>query len=283
MESSMFKRSAPMVLESAFANRYGRWALITGAAQGLGAEFARRCAAAGLDLVLVDRLERELQRVSESLSTEYGISTRSIVLDLARVDCLEVVLSEVRDLEIGLLVSNAASSHIGTFLERTRASLLEELGVNMRAPLLLAHHFGNTMAKRGRGGIILVSSLSAVTGSAQVAHYAATKAYTRILAESLWQELKPRGVDTLTIVPGMTATPGWFAADPSSDTPGRVMTPEEVVNEGLAALGKRPSRITGLNNRISAALLERLLPRRWSAKLVSDATSKLFERSRPAK
>jgi hypothetical protein len=147
---------------------------------------------------------------------------------------------------------------------------------------LLCHHFGRRFRERGRGGIILMSSMAAFQGNPLLAQYAATKAYNLILAEGLWWECRGHGVDVLACVPGATLTPGYLALRGSKATAPfpPEMTPAAVVEEALAALGTGPSVIPGWANRLSAALMQRLLPRRRAIKLMGRVARKLrFNRS----
>jgi hypothetical protein len=259
-----------------FRHRYGPWALVTGAAQGMGEELARQCALRGLDLILVDRQAELVGEVARTLERDHGVSARAVTLDLTRSDVLDELISVTEGVEVGLLVSNAALSTIDRFLDIPRATLTAELEVNARAPLLLAHHYGAAMAERRRGGMIFLSSLSAVTSAGYVTHYVATKAYNRALAEGLWYELAPRGVDVLAVLPGMIATPAWYASDPSDETPIKVMSCEQVAIDALNALGRTPSVVPGAANRLAAFFMGRLLPRSTAIRLVSRSMEKIF-------
>ena len=114
------------------------------------------------------------------------------------------------------MVYNAASARIGPFLQQDLEGQLRSVDVNCGGPLILAHVFAGPMAQRGRGGIILMSSLSAFHGTALVASYAASKAFNLMLGEALWEELRGSGVDFLVVCPGATRTPGWSEATPGS-------------------------------------------------------------------
>lgn len=248
---------------SAFSKKYGPWALITGAAMGLGAEFARQLAQQGLKLALVDVQEQPLTATAERLSREFPVAVQPIVADLAAPDVLPLLAASTRGIEIGLLVNNAGISAIGHFLDLPIEKHLAILAVNARAPMLLTHHFGGLMRARKRGGMIFVSSMSALTGTSYVSEYSATKAHDLALAEALWQELQPFQVDVLAAIVGAADTPGWRAENPNPNAKPwpPVMTVEDTVRETLAALGKTPSFVPGLQNRIATFLTTRLLSR----------------------
>ncbi len=263
---------------SAISEKYGRCALVTGAAMGLGAEFARQLAHAGLDLLLVDIQEKPLALTSQVLCRDFRVDVRPIVLDLALPDFLPQLIASTRDLEIGLLVNNAGISAIGHFLDVPLEKHLSILAVNARAPLLLAHHFGGLMRARKRGGLIFVSSMSALTGTSYVSEYSATKAHDLVLGEALWQELRPFHVDVLTTIVGAADTPGWRAEipDPTAKIWPPVMSAEETVRETLAALGKAPSFIPGAQNRLATFLTTRLLSRQAAVTTVGKEMDKRY-------
>ena len=261
-----------------WTERYGPWAVVAGASEGLGAAFADALAARGLNVVIVARRAQPLQALAAGLASRHGVQTRALAIDLSAPEGVATLLSDLSDLSVGLLVWNAALSLIGPFLEQPLEGHLRELEVNCRSPLAVVHSLGQAMAQRGRGGIILMSSLSGMQGTALVAHYAATKAWNRVLAEGLWWELGKRGVDVLASVAGATDTPGYRASTPRSREAAKVpvMSAEAVVEELLRALGRTPSVIPGRRNRWAAAFLARLLPRRVAVRLMGRTMDGLY-------
>ncbi len=266
--------------DASFRSKYGPQALIAGAAVGLGAEYARQVAAFGIDLVLLDRDGDVLQETAASIAAAHGVAVHPITIDLARADLVEALALDGR--EIGLLVYNAALGTVAPFLELPPAHLQAILDVNCRAPLMLARALAPGMVARGRGGIVLMSSLSANFGSAQLSAYAATKAFDLVLADALWAELRPHGVDVLSVQPGSTRTPGWLSSQPSGgagpDLP--VMDPADVVREALATLGVEPHVVPGEMNRMGAEMLSRMT-RRQAIELMSGITGGLIPNHRP--
>jgi short-subunit dehydrogenase len=260
-----------------FRERYGPWALVAGASEGLGAEFALHLAERGLDLVLVARRGDVLADLAVRIRRERGVQVRPVTADLAGTDAVSVLEQATPDAEIGLLVYNAASSVIAPFLEGSVERHLTELDVNCRTPLRLVHFFGRGMRARGRGGIILMSSLAGSQGSPFVAHYGATKAWGRVLAEGLWGELAGDGVDVMACCAGATKTPRYLAHRGAASAFAPEMEPAAVVVEALAALGKRPSMVPGRANRVAAFVMQRLLPRRLAITMMGNATRGLRE------
>jgi short-subunit dehydrogenase len=263
---------------SEFRARYGPWALVAGGSEGFGAAWAHELAARGCDVVLVARREARVAALAREIERVHGVSTRSFVLDLAARDG-NVQLARATDaLEVGLLVYNAAQPSPGWFAEKSAEELARALDVNCRAPLLLAHHFGARMLARGRGGVILMTSLSGLAGASFVATYAATKAFDWLLAEGLHQEWKPLGVDVLAAVAGLTDTPHARATGVRVDAM-PAMNPTEAVRDLLGALGREPFWVAGEANRAALAMLESL-PRKQRSEGLTTSTLALYANTR---
>jgi hypothetical protein len=277
------REELPPVDPDAFARRYGPRALVAGGATGLGAEYCRQIAATGIDLLILDRDEAGLTAIASELRAASGaVDVVTAVVDLAEPSerMLAAVRAAVGDLEIGLLVANAAWSPVGPFLGSDLGDLLTAIDINCRAPVVLVHELGARMAGRGRGGIIVMSSLAAETGAAQVALYSATKAFDLVLAEGLWYELRDQGVDVVAIRPGSTRTPGWQSSQPAEGDLKGVMEPADVVRDALAALGTTPSIAAGSANRAAEALF-RSMTRRDVIELMSGITVQLVSPEPP--
>lgn len=261
--------------------RYGPTALIAGASEGIGAALATALAARGVDLVLSARRPEPLDALAEKLHNAHAVAVRTVAVDLGEEAGLDALCEAVADQEIGLLVCSAAVSPIGEFLDREEAEHARLLAVNCRAPAILAHRFGRRMAARGRGGILLLSSLAAHQGSALVAHYAASKAYQRVLAEGLWAELGPRGVSVLACLAGPTETPTYRAGKPRDaawiEWP-PVMRAEDVAEAALAALGHGPVATPGIVNRVAGMVMRRILPARLAVRAVSASTRAMYRK-----
>lgn len=256
---------------SAFLDHYGPWAVIAGASEGLGAAFARALAGRGLKLLLLARRADALAEVAAPLRAITEVRTAAV--DLGDPELATILTGLTADLEVGLCIYNAAYSPIGPFLEQSPRDHQRVLDVNCRGPMIAARVLGQGMARRRRGGILLMSSLTALCGSPFLAGYGASKAFNLSLGEALWYELGPQGVDVLVCCAGATSTPG-FVRSSGADGP-RAMTPEAVVAEALAALGGPPSMVPGVFNRLAARLLARLLPRRTAVRIMGGQGSRL--------
>jgi uncharacterized protein len=259
--------------------RYGGWALVAGASEGIGAAFSRGLAAAGFDLVLIARRREPLEALATELRAQHGRSVETIELDLAAPD-LEARLGAIAaGRDIGLVVYNAALSIVAPFLDTPLADKQRILDVNCRGPLIAAHLFGERMAARGRGAIVLVSSLTAFWGSAWVATYGATKAFNLALGEGLAQELGERGIDVVVTCAGATRTPGFVTQVAGRRGP-RAMSPEAVAQKTLAILPRRGAFVPGAFNSFAQFAMARLMPRRTAVRLMARETRALIRADR---
>jgi len=261
-------------MSKSFVHRYGPWALIAGASEGLGEAFARELAGRGLNLILLARRGDVLETLAAELRQRHGVQVETSALDLARPDLAAAVRTSVGEREVGLLVYNAAFSKIGDFMTQSLDEKLRMLDVNCRGPLILAHELGQPMRQRGRGGIILMTSMAGAQGAPLIATYGATKAFNLVLAEGLWDELRGHGVDVIGCRAGSTRTPGYLRSKPEQDV--MLMAPEPVVKEALAALGKGPSVVPGFGNRLATLFMGHLFPRRLAVQILGSATRRMY-------
>lgn len=245
-------------MSSRTKERYGPWAIVTGASDGIGRAFAERLARDGLDLVLVARRREVLETLAAELSRREGIATRVLPLDLSRTDELARLERETASLDVGLLVAAAGFGTSGSFVDGPIERELALLDVNCRAVLVLAHAFGRRFSQRGRGGLVLMSSLLAFQGVPLAAHYAASKAYVQSLAEGLRLELAPAGVDVVACAPGPVASGFAAVADMQMSF---ALDPASVPKPTLAALGRRTTVRPGWLSKLLEASLK--LPR-WA-------------------
>jgi short-subunit dehydrogenase len=234
-------------------NKYGNWALITGATSGIGAELTSQIAAQGMNVVLVARKEKELAVQAASLAKRYGIETKYVSADLSTSEGIDKI-KQIQE-EIGLLVIAAGLEVNGAFEKTALEMELKQIQVNVVGTLQLTHHFSKEMVERKRGGILMIASLSGHMPNPYFSNYAGTKAYVLNLGASLYGELTPKGVDVSVLSPGLTNTP--MVADNGIDwskTPMKAMEPSEVAEIGLNGLGKRFLSIPGGKNKIMAAM-----------------------------
>ncbi len=258
---------------SPFKVKYGPYALVAGGSDGLGAAFAEAIARRGLNLVLIARREDRLEAEAARLTETYGIDVIPLVADLADYEDVKRRIGALT-VSIGLFVYNAAYAPIGPFESTSEDRLALAAAVNVKAPLLLTKLLSAPMIQRQRGGIVLMSSLAGAQGSPNLSAYAATKSFNAILAEGLWKELKPHGVDVLACCAGAILTPGYQQAQKAKTAPG-TLEARVVAERTLQALGRGPIVIPGAVNRIARFLLTRLLTRKAAIGMMSKNTGGL--------
>ncbi len=260
-----------------FLSRFGPWALIAGASDGIGESFARTLAARGINVALLARREPLLRELAADIEAAHGVATRVIVADLTADDLMERVTVGTHDLEVGILVYNAGAVHgAKTFHDQPIDHALGLVNLNCRGPVLLAHHFGGPMRDRGHGGLLLLTSMAALSGSSYTASYNSTKSFDLILAESLWHELGPHSVDVMAVIAGATRTPSMLSSNESfEDYPG-IMEPDEVAVGALANLGRGPRWVAGEANRAAASGIASL-PRVQAINGMSAAAAQLYD------
>jgi short-subunit dehydrogenase len=251
-----------------FSDKYGPWAVVAGASEGIGEAFARALASHGVSLVLVARRLAPLSELASSLT----VPTVTVAADLAAG--LEPIFAATASLEVGLVVANAAYAPSGPFVGLSADDVHRVVAVNCDALVGLANHYLPPMVERRRGGLIVMSSAAGLQGGPLLSVYAASKSFGATLAEGLWWEMRPHGVDVLTCVAGAVSTPGLSRASQRS-APGTV-TPSVVASAALAGLGKGPRVVPGAFMRMSTVLMSRLIPRRLAIGVMARATEKVL-------
>ena len=261
-----------------FREKYGPYALVAGGSDGLGAAYAEALAQRGLNLVLMAREKKRLEAAANRLKEKYSIDVITFAVDLADYEKVKSLIAglglKAAKVSIGLLVYNAAFAPIGLFENTSEEHLSLAAAVNVRAPLLLARLLSAPMIKNQRGGIVLMSSLAGAQGSPKLAAYAATKAFNAVLAEGLWKELKPRGIDVIGCCAGAILTPGYQQAEQSKAAPG-TLPARDVAEQTLNALGKGPIVIPGAVNKTARFVLTRVLTRKAAIGIMSKNTGGL--------
>jgi uncharacterized protein len=258
--------------------KYGTTAMVAGASEGIGEAFATYLANEGFDLVLIARRLHPLQQLAESLEIKYNIKATCIPCDLSEADAALRVQEKLNGREINLLVYNAGQSYIGPFIKNPPENHQQMARLNMTTPLNMLHQFGEKMLAKGRGAIVLMASLAGFQGSGYLSMYAATKAFNRILAESLWFEWKNSGVDIIACCAGATATANFNNTKPEKNSffAPRIQSPAEIPYGCFRKLGRQPSCITGRGNRVASFIMQRLLPRKTAINIMGETTRKMY-------
>jgi len=262
-----------------FCKKYGPWALVAGGSDGLGFAYSEALARRGLNLIIIARDKKRLEDTTAKIKEKYSVDVIAVCADLADFENVKKLITDILSTEnskifIGLMVYNAAFAPIGLFENTSEEHLSLAANVNVRTPLLLAKFLSEHMIQNKRGGIVLMSSLAGAQGSPKLASYAATKAFNAILAEGLWKELKPHGIDVIACCAGAILTPGYEQAEKTKPAPG-TMSAKDVAEQTLKALGKKPVVVPGAVNKIGKFVLTRLLSRKAAIEIMSKNTGGL--------
>jgi short-subunit dehydrogenase len=254
-----------------FAAKYGPWAVIAGASEGLGAAYARVLAERGVNLLLLARRESLLAEVADGLRAL--VEVRARICDVGRPEFAAELEAMTADVEVGLGIYNAAYAPVGELTSRPLDDLLRIVDVNVRGPLAFARTLAPQMIARKKGGLVLMSSLAGFQGAPNIAAYAASKAFNIVLAEGLWSELVPQGIDVLVSAAGAIRTPG-YARSMGRDAPG-TLDARAVAEATLDALGHGPLVVPGRFNRVARFAMSRLLSRRRAIRVMGQSTREL--------
>ena len=263
-----------------FAQKYGPWALVAGASDGVGAAFAEALAERGVNVVLLARREAVLREVAAGIESRTGAQTRILAVDLAADDATDAVVDATHGLEIGMLVYCAgADPDFRPFLANPIGTAEAMLTRNCAVPMRLCHHFAPAMVSRGRGGIVIFGSGAGFAGGPNMAAYGATKAFDMVFAEALWAELHDSGVDVLGLILSKTDTPALRCLeyergqiDSLDQRPKDTATVDEVIGEAFENLANGPTWIVGENTRAGIQMLGSL-PRNDAVRLMMQASA----------
>lgn len=252
--------------------------MVAGAAEGIGAAFCEELARKGMNVIMVDVKQGEMESLSEKIETQYQVKTRRVLQDLSEKDAPQKCLTAMSGLDCRLLIYNAAYSRVKPFLSAGPEELDLYLDVNTRSVLHLVHAFSGRLKTSGQpGGILLMSSLAGLWGTRLVAIYSGTKAFNLLLAEALSHELKPYRISVSACCAGATATPGYLGTRPVRGIFGpSVMDPERVAAYALKKLARKTVILPGLANRLNYFLLTRILPRSLSVGLVNTVMKRTY-------
>jgi uncharacterized protein len=260
-----------------FKECYGTWALVAGAAEGLGESFTEALAKKGMNLVMVDLNATVLHKLAERIKINYNVMIREISLDLSENDAWMKCMKAIHDLDCRMLIYIPAYSRVQEFLSNSPGELDKYIDLNSRTPIHLVHCFISSLKDREPAGIILMSSLAGLIGPPYLAPYAATKAFNVLLAESLHSEMREKNIDISVCCAGQTSTPAYWSSNPAEGSKWPpVMSSDKIADYALKNLGKKTLLIPGWQNRISYFLLTRILSRTFAGKIVNKAMRKTY-------
>lgn len=246
-------------------NKYGRWAVITGASNGIGRAFAYELAAEGFNLLLVARQQTVLFELALELEQKFGVDAVELALDFSISGAHEKLIRASEELDVGLFVASAGFGTSGRFTDSNLENELAMIDVNCRAVTEQTHYFSRKFAANKKGGIILLSSIVAFQGVPLSSGYAASKAYIQTLAEGLHYELKPFSVDVLAVAPGPVKS-GF--SERANLFPTKTESPEVVARQSIIALGRKVTIRPGFLAKLLGALLN--VPRMFRIKIMQQ-------------
>ncbi len=260
-------------MKSGFKEKYGLYAFIAGGSDGLGFAFSEVAARRGLNLVIMARQEDRLKAAAVRLKEKYKIDVIALAADMADHENVKKLISTLH-VPIGLFLYNAAFAPIGLFENTSEDHLALAIAVNVKTPLLLIKLLSAPMIQQKRGGIVLMSSLAGTQGSSNISAYAATKSFNAVLAEGLWKEFKPHGIDVIACCAGAVLTPGYQQTVKTKPAPG-ALEARIVAERTLNALGRGPVIVPGIINKIGRFILSRALSRKAAIAIMSKNTGGL--------
>ncbi|OBF19192.1 SDR family NAD(P)-dependent oxidoreductase [Mycobacterium kubicae] len=263
-----------------FATRYGPWALVAGASDGVGAAFAQELAERGVNVLLLARRQAVLDEVAAQIGASTSVQTRTLAVDLARPGAVDEVVAATADIKVGLLVYCAgADPNFKPFLAAPISDAESMVIRNCMAPMQLCHHFAPAMVERGSGGIVLFGSGAGFAGGPNMVAYGASKAFDMVFAEALWTELHDKGVDVLGLILGKTNTPALRQLEyrrgqitSPDEAPSGAAAVDDVITEAFANLSNGPTWVVGENLRAAMQMLGSL-PRNQAVELMKQASA----------
>jgi len=248
-----------------FVSKYGPWVLVSGASEGTGAELATLAAAKGCNVVLVARRLDRLEVLATTLRKRFGVDVMTQSLDLTVADGAARLQAYADGLDLGLVVFNAGGDSVGgPFLAKPYSEWRQLLQRNIDMLTEACHRCATAFVAKGRGGIVIIGSEAAFQGTGRLALYSATKGYALNLGESLWRELKPKGVDVLNVLIGATDTPKLrtvFEKNNLSPDAVPLTLAEDVARVALEHLGEGPTVVLNALDDDDNPMLSRRLRR----------------------
>ena len=226
--------------------RYGRgsWAVVTGAARGLGSGFCTALAQEGFNIVLVSR--SNASQLAARLETTYKVQTKVISKDFTGhghnlQSLYEEITCELEDLDVSILVNNAGVALDGLFAKQSHSDILSHLEVNIWPIVLLSRWAVGKMSRRKQpSAIINLSSISGITPYAGLALYSTTKRFDDFFSHAIANEVECSSatpIDVLSLLPGYVHTDILNGLTVKAD-PKETVTVEASVSGALKALGR---------------------------------------------
>ena len=240
-------------------------ALITGATSGIGAEYARKLAADGCNLIITGRREAKIKELADELSNSYGCVVDVVLVELSDSTQVDDLIKRIKDRDIHMLVNNAGFGTTKFFYHEPMELHEKMISTHILAHTKIIYAILPQMIEKGAGTIINVSSAGAFLPSPKTAVYSGTKAFLVAFTESLYMELEGTGIQVQVVCPGLTKTDMHVRLGIPEDRiidwgPFQWISPQEVVECSLRCLKKK--RVLCLPGRLNKiqVFMRRLVP-----------------------
>lgn len=235
------------------------YVLITGATSGIGYELAKIFAANNFNLIIVARSQSELLTVSSEFSEKYEIEVIPLAKDLFKKDSPFEIYNEIesKNLEVGILINNAAQGVYGKFVDTDIHDELNVIQLNINAYVVLTKLFLKKMIQKNHGRILNVASIAGKIPGPYQAIYHASKAFVHSFTEAIRAETADTGVTITSLLPGATDTDFFHKAhmESSKILEHELADPAKVAADGYNALMEGDDMvISGLKNKVQVAL-----------------------------
>lgn len=243
------------------------YALITGASSGIGRCYTHEMARRGFNIIAVSNQQEALNTLQEEIHTTYNVEVVTMFADLAEQNAAKVIFDRCKelDIEVEILICNAGMLLFSTLVNTNPEKLHTIINLHCTTTSLLCRYFGEEMKLKQRGRILIMSSSTAWLPYPTISHYAATKAYIKSFAFSLWYELHRYGVSVTALFPGAVDTPFYNLSNKLRKlfrTLGIMMSAETIAKRGVNAMFRGQRRLTpGLFTKLVVAICA-ILPAR---------------------